>query len=46
VKHPIKEHVRSNVHTNMAEGFFSLFKRGITGIYHHVGEGHIHRCAR
>lgn len=43
VKHSIKEFVRGDVHTNTVEGFFSLLKRGITGIYHHVGEGHVHR---
>jgi transposase-like protein len=43
VKHSIKKYVRGDVHTNTVEGFFSLLKRGITGIYHHVGEGHVHR---
>ena len=35
--------MRGDVHTNTVEGFFSLLKRGITGIYHHIGEGHVHR---
>lgn len=43
VKHSIKEYARGDVHTNTVEGFFSLLKRGITGIYHHVGTGHLHR---
>ena len=43
VKHSIKEYARGDVHTNTVEGFFSLLKRGITGIYHHVGTGHVHR---
>jgi len=30
-------------HTNTIEGFFSLFKRGITGIYHSVSPRHLHR---
>lgn len=36
VKHSIKEYVRGDVHTNTVEGFFSLLKRGIIGVYHHV----------
>jgi ISXO2-like transposase domain len=28
---------------NSAEGFFSIFKRGMTGIYQHCGEQHLHR---
>lgn len=43
VKHSLKEYVRGDVHTNTVEGFFSLLKRGITGVYHHVGVGHLHR---
>jgi transposase-like protein len=43
VKHSIKEYARGDVHTNTVEGFFSLLKRGITGVYHHVGKGHVHR---
>jgi transposase-like protein len=43
VKHSIQEYVRGDVHTNTVEGFFSLLKRGINGIYHHVGKGHVHR---
>lgn len=43
VKHSNKEYVRGKAHTNTVEGFFSLLKRGITGIYHHVGKGHVGR---
>jgi hypothetical protein len=43
VKHSIKEYVRGDVHTNTVEGFFSLLKRGIIGVYHHVSETHLHR---
>jgi transposase-like protein len=32
-----------NVHTNSVEGFFSILKRGITGVYQHVGKQHLHR---
>lgn len=31
------------VHTNCAEGFFSLFKRGMKGIYQHCKKEHLHR---
>jgi transposase-like protein len=43
VRHMRKEYVRGNVHTNTVEGFFSIFKRGIYGVYHHVSEQHLHR---
>lgn len=32
-------------HTNTVENFFSIFKRGIVGIYHHVSEAHLGRYA-
>lgn len=42
-----KEHVRQGrtgkVHTNSAEGFFSVFKRGMVGTYQHCGEQHLQR---
>jgi hypothetical protein len=31
------------VHTNSAEGYFSLVKRGLVGTYHHVSEAHLAR---
>jgi transposase-like protein len=43
VNHTKDEYVRGDAYTNTAEGFFSLLKRGITGSYHHVGKGHLHR---
>ncbi len=43
VNHAREEYVRGDVYTNTAEGFFSLLKRGITGVYHHVGRGHLNR---
>jgi len=43
VKHRDWEYVRGDVHTNTVEGFFSLLKRGINGVYHHVSEGHLQR---
>jgi transposase-like protein len=38
-----KEYVRDGVHTNSAEGFFSIFKRGMVGTYQHCGEQHLQR---
>jgi transposase-like protein len=31
------------VYTNTAEGYFSIFKRGLVGTYQHMGEQHLHR---
>jgi transposase-like protein len=31
------------VHTNTLEGFFSVFKRGLVGVYQHMDEKHLHR---
>jgi transposase-like protein len=31
------------VSTNAAENYFSIFKRGITGVYHSISEAHLHR---
>lgn len=43
VNHSIKEYVRGDVHTNTIEGYFSIMKRGITGVYHHVSPQHLKR---
>jgi transposase-like protein len=43
VRHKWKEYVRGDVHTNTAEGYFSVFKRGMKGIYQHCSERHLHR---
>ena len=47
VKHSAKEYARKNgdvtVHTNTIEGVFSVFKRGMVGVYQHCGEAHLHR---
>jgi transposase-like protein len=32
-----------SIHTNTAENFFSILKRGVTGIYHHWSKHHLHR---
>lgn len=43
VKHSAGEYVRGSVHTNTIEGVFSIFKRGMQGIYQHCDEKHLHR---
>jgi hypothetical protein len=32
-----------NVNTNTIEGFYSIFKRGMKGVYQHCGEKYLHR---
>lgn len=55
VKHTAEEYVRykftwgkdgpktEKIHTNSAEGYFSIFKRGMRGVYQHCKEKHLHR---
>ncbi len=43
VKHSADEYVRGDVTTNTVEGFFSVFKRGMRGVYQHCKEKHLHR---
>ena len=43
VKHREEQWVRGEFHTNTAEGYFSIFKRGMKGIYQHCSEKHLHR---
>jgi transposase-like protein len=43
VKHSAKEYARGDVHTNTIEGYFSIFKRGMKGVYQHCAEKHLHR---
>lgn len=46
VHHGSDEYVnRDNpaIHTNTVEGFFSIFKRGMRGVYQFCGERHLHR---
>jgi transposase-like protein len=47
VTHSAGEYVRKDdrsIHTNTIEGYFSIFKRGMRGIYQHCAEKHLHRC--
>lgn len=43
VNHVSEEYVRGTAHTNTVEGFYSIFKRGMKGIYQHCDERHLHR---
>jgi transposase-like protein len=43
VNHKIGEYVRGDAHTNTVEGYFSIFKRGMKGVYQHCSEKHLHR---
>jgi transposase-like protein len=43
VKHSVGEYARGDVNTNSAEGYFSIFKRGMRGVYQHCDEKHLHR---
>jgi len=47
VNHNVREYVRYEdgmcITTNSIEGYFSILKRGINGVYHHVGRQHLHR---
>ena len=40
---PPGEYVRGEVHTNTVEAYFSIFKRGMRGVYQHCKEKHLHR---
>ncbi len=43
VKHSIGEYVRDGAHVNGAENYFSIFKRGMKGVYQHCSEKHLQR---
>ncbi|MDP2331174.1 MAG: IS1595 family transposase [Reyranella sp.] len=43
VNHSKKEYARGDVTTNTVESFFSVFKRGMRGVYQQCGEQHLHR---
>ena len=43
VMHAGLEYVRGDAYTNTVEGYFSIFKRGMRGVYQHCGEQHLHR---
>ena len=47
VDHSAEEYVRRDgeklITTNTVEGYFSIFKRGMKGVYQHCSEKHLHR---
>jgi transposase-like protein len=46
VKHRKDQYVDpddATIHTNTIEGYFSIFKRGMRGVYQHCSEKHLHR---
>ncbi len=43
VVHSKDEYVRGDVFTNTVEGYYSIFKRGMKGVYQHCSEKHLHR---
>ena len=45
VRHGAGEWARGPIHTNTIEGYFSIFKRGMKGVYQHCAKKHLHRYA-
>ncbi len=45
VRHGLGEWGRGPIHTNTIEGYFSIFKRGMKGVYQHCAKKHLHRYA-
>ncbi len=45
VVHSANEYARLGgfIHINTAENYFSIFKRGVIGTFHHISEAHLHR---
>jgi transposase-like protein len=43
VSHSTGEYAKGGKHSNNVENFFSIFKRGIIGTYHHLSEQHLAR---
>ncbi len=43
LNHAQDEHVRGAAHADANEGYFSIFKRGMKGVYQHCGEQHLQR---
>jgi transposase-like protein len=43
VDHGKDEYVRGDAHSNTAEDYFSVLKRGVNGTFHHISEAHLHR---
>ncbi|MCA0921474.1 IS1595 family transposase [Pseudooceanicola nanhaiensis] len=45
VQHGAGEFGRGDIHTNTVEGYYSVFKRGMKGVYQHCSKKHLHRYA-
>ena len=43
VVHSKGQYGRGEIHTNTVEGYYSIFKRGMKGVYQHCSEKHLHR---
>ena len=43
VNHSAGEYVKGDAHVNTLENFYSVFKRGMKGVYQHCSEKHLHR---
>ncbi|TIX48804.1 IS1595 family transposase [Alteraurantiacibacter aquimixticola] len=43
VNHTLAQYAQGLYHSNTVENFFSIFKRGVIGTYHHLSEAHMHR---
>ena len=43
LNHSIKEYVRGTAYTNTVENCFSVFKRGMKGVYQHCSSAHLQR---
>ena len=43
VNHSAGQYRKGDAYTNTVEGYFSIFKRGMKGVYQHCSEKHLHR---
>lgn len=43
VNHSAGQYGRGEIHSNTVEGYYSIFKRGMKGVYQHCSEKHLHR---
>jgi len=43
VGHTFYEWARGDIHSNTVENYYSIFKRGMKGVYQHCKEKHLHR---
>ena len=41
IKNSKKDYCRGIIHTNTIEGYFSILKRGVNGIFHHISKKHL-----